>query len=98
MGSALLAQNSTTTGRFQLAGRWNPTDTACAVLGWKLHSSVDEFRKMHPRFREFPFDRSRKRMSTIHEFEGERRLFVKGAAGDLGRFVIGLLRMARLFH
>ena len=22
-------------------------------------------------------------MSTIHEFEGERRLFVKGAAGDL---------------
>ena len=86
MGSALLAQNSNVR---QVGSVWqgvgDPTDTACAVLGWKLHSSVDDFRKMHPRFREFPFDRSRKRMSTIHEFEGKRRLFVKGAAGNLAK-------------
>ena len=84
IGSLLLAQNS----NVRLVGKkWkgvgDPTDTACAVLGWKLDSSVDEYRKRNPRFREYPFDRTRKRMSAIHEFEGERRLFVKGALGDL---------------
>ena len=96
MGSALLAQNSNVR---PVGSTWqgigDPTDTACAVLGWKLHSSVDEFRKLHPRFREFPFDRSRKRMSTIHEFEGKRRLSLRGLQEILLRFVIGLLRMAR---
>lgn len=84
IGSLILAQNSNVR---QIGKKWkgvgDPTDTACAVLGWKLDSSVDEYRKKNPRFREYPFDRTRKRMSVIHEFEGERRLFSKGALGDL---------------
>jgi len=59
----------------------NPTDSACAVFGWKMLESVDSFRKKHPRFREFTFDRVRKRMTTIHEYDGERWVFSKGAIG-----------------
>ena len=59
----------------------DPTDSACAVFGWKLKESVDSYRRSHPRFREFTFDRTRKRMTTIHEFDGERWAFSKGALG-----------------
>ena len=59
----------------------DPTDSACAVFGWKLKESVDSYRRSHPRFREFTFDRTRKRMTTIHEFDGQRWAFSKGALG-----------------
>ena len=78
----LLCQNSNIR---EIDGLWkaigNPTDSACAVFGWKMMESVDTFRKKHPRFREFTFDRIRKRMTTIHEFDGERWVFSKGAIG-----------------
>ncbi|MED5486784.1 MAG: cation-translocating P-type ATPase [Candidatus Thermoplasmatota archaeon] len=68
-------------------GEWaavgDPTDSACAVFGWKMKESVDSYRRSHPRFREFTFDRTRKRMTTIHEFDGERWIFSKGALGPL---------------
>jgi Ca2+-transporting ATPase len=59
----------------------DPTDSACAVFGWKLKESVDSYRRSHPRFREFTFERTRKRMTTIHEFDGQRWAFSKGALG-----------------
>ena len=59
----------------------DPTDSACAVFGWKLKESADSYRRSHPRFREFTFDRTRKRMTTIHEFDGQRWAFSKGALG-----------------
>ena len=66
-------------------GRWtaigDPTDSACAVLGWKLNGNVRKFSQRHPRLHEFFFDTERKRMSVIHEYEGERWVFAKGAAG-----------------
>ncbi|MDP6865972.1 MAG: HAD-IC family P-type ATPase, partial [Candidatus Poseidoniaceae archaeon] len=66
-------------------GRWtaigDPTDSACAVLGWKLNGDVRKFSQRHPRLHEFFFDTERKRMSVIHEYEGERWVFAKGAAG-----------------
>ncbi|DAC07572.1 MAG TPA: HAD family hydrolase, partial [Candidatus Poseidoniales archaeon] len=66
-------------------GRWtaigDPTDSACAVLGWKLNGNVRKFTQRHPRLHEFFFDTERKRMSVIHEYEGERWVFAKGAAG-----------------
>ena len=66
-------------------GRWtaigDPTDSACAVLGWKLNGDVRKFSQRHPRINEFFFDTERKRMSVIHEYEGERWVFSKGAAG-----------------
>ena len=68
-----------------IEGTWesvgDPTDSACAVFGWKLKESVDSYRRRHPRFREFTFDRTRKRMTTIHEFDGQRWAFSKGALG-----------------
>ncbi len=66
-------------------GRWSaigdPTDSACAVLGWKLNGDVRKFSQRHPRLHEFFFDTDRKRMSVIHEYEGEQWVFAKGAAG-----------------
>jgi Ca2+-transporting ATPase len=79
---SLLCQNSNVR---EVEGEWvavgDPTDSACAVFGWKMRESVDSFRRRHPRFREFTFDRVRKRMTTIHEYDGERWMFSKGALG-----------------
>jgi Ca2+-transporting ATPase len=69
----------------KVEGRWSaigdPTDSACAVLGWKLNGHIGKFAQRHPRIHEFFFNTERKRMSVIHEYEGERWVFVKGAAG-----------------
>ena len=82
MACCLLCQNSNIR---KVDDDWraigDPTDSACAVLGEKLHEPIDEFRKRHPRFREFTFDRIRKRMTTIHEYDGQRWVFSKGAIG-----------------
>lgn len=81
-------------------GRWSaigdPTDSACAVMGWKLNGNVRKFSQRHPRLHEFFFDTERKRMSVVHEYEGERWVFSKGAAGGFvpiatKRFVDGKL-------
>jgi len=82
IATCLLCQNSNLNlidEEWQSVG--DPTDSACAVFGWKLKESVDSYRRSHPRFREFTFDRTRKRMTTIHEFDGERWAFSKGALG-----------------
>jgi Ca2+-transporting ATPase len=47
----------------------NPTDSACAVLGWKINGDVRKFAQRHSRVHEFFFDTTRKRMSVIHEYE-----------------------------
>ena len=82
IATCLLCQNSNLN---LIEGTWesvgDPTDSACAVFGWKLKESVDSYRRRHPRFREFTFDRTRKRMTTIHEFDGQRWAFSKGALG-----------------
>ena len=70
IATCLLCQNSNLNlidDEWQSVG--DPTDSACAVFGWKLKESVDSYRRSHPRFREFTFDRTRKRMTTIHEFD-----------------------------
>lgn len=61
----------------------DPTDAACAVAGWKLNGDVTKFASLHPRLHEQVFDSVRKRMSTVHEYEGERWLFVKGATSSV---------------
>ena len=52
-------------------GRWtaigDPTDSACAVMGWKLNGNVRKFSQRHPRLHEFFFDTERKRRSEIQE-------------------------------
>ena len=66
-------------GQWQAIG--DPTDSACAVLGWKINGDVRKFSQRHSRLHEFFFDTTRKRMSVVHEYEGERWVFSKGGAG-----------------
>ncbi len=86
IATCLLCQNANVNQKIA-DGEWesvgDPTDSACAVFGWKMKESVDTYRRSHPRFREFTFDRTRKRMTTIHEFDGQRWIFSKGALGPL---------------
>lgn len=66
-------------------GQWSaigdPTDSACAVLGYKFNGNVAKFAQRHQRIHEFFFDTDRKRMSVIHDYEGENWIFSKGGAG-----------------
>ena len=75
-----LCHNSTITkvdGVWQAIG--DPTDSACAVAGWKINGDVKKFSHRHPRLNEFFFDSNRKRMSVIHEYQGKRWVFSKGS-------------------
>ncbi|MBQ70074.1 MAG: ATPase [Euryarchaeota archaeon] len=66
-------------GHWQAIG--DPTDSACAVAGWKINGDVKKFSHRHPRQNEFFFDSNRKRMSVVHEYEGENWVFSKGSGG-----------------
>ena len=59
----------------------DPTDSACAVFGWKMVGDVHKYSTLHPRLYEYLFDTDRKRMTTVHQWEGERWAFSKGAPG-----------------
>ena len=65
----------------------DPTDSACAVLGYKINGDVAKFAQRHPRKHEFFFNTDRKRMSVIHEYEGEDWVFSKGGAGGYRNLV-----------
>ena len=65
----------------------DPTDSACAVLGYKINGDVTKFAQRHPRKHEFFFNTDRKRMSVIHEYEGEDWVFSKGGAGGYKHLV-----------
>ena len=75
----------------EVEGQWSaigdPTDSACAVLGYKINGSVLKFAQRHPRKHEFFFNTDRKRMSVIHEYEGEDWIFAKGGAGGFRTLV-----------
>ena len=75
----------------EVDGQWNaigdPTDSACAVLGYKINGAVSKFAQRHPRIHEFFFDTDRKRMSVIHNYEGENWIFSKGGAGGYKKLV-----------
>lgn len=66
-------------------GQWiaigDPTDSACAVFGWKMTDPAEVMRERHPRHHEFFFDAARKRMTTVNVFDGGRWAFSKGAIG-----------------
>ena len=83
LGSCLaLCHNSNivkSEGQWQAIG--DPTDSACAVAGWKINGDVKKFSYRHPRLHEFFFDSVRKRMSVVHEYEGAQWVFAKGSAG-----------------
>ena len=79
------SQISKVDGQWQAIG--DPTDSACAVAGWKINGDVKKFAQRHPRIHEFFFDSIRKRMTVIHEYEGEKWIFSKGGAGGFKSLV-----------
>ena len=57
----------------------DPTEGALLTLAAKAGMWREELSKEHPTIAELPFDSSRKRMTTIHELDGKRVAYVKGA-------------------
>ncbi|HBG32258.1 MAG: hypothetical protein A2084_00740 [Tenericutes bacterium GWC2_39_45] len=61
----------------------DPTELALVTLAEKNGISHQEFRKLHPRLDEYPFDSVRKSMSTLHQFDDGKRLLTKGALNQV---------------
>ncbi|MDG5766902.1 cation-transporting P-type ATPase [Balneolales bacterium ANBcel1] len=60
-------------------GEWtmegDPTDGALVTLGRKSGLEMEDFKKLD----EIPFESDHKYMATLHEYEGERVILIKGA-------------------
>lgn len=76
MQIATLTNDSTLNDEGESSG--DPTEVALIAYSNKQSLPYDQVRKTYPRLSELPFDSSRKRMSTVHEIDGEKRLLVKG--------------------
>ena len=57
----------------------DPTEVALIVLGYKKGLFKKDLESEMKRVREIPFDSNRKLMSTIHSYNGDYRVFTKGA-------------------
>ncbi|TVQ83924.1 MAG: cation-transporting P-type ATPase [Micavibrio sp.] len=64
-------------------GTWvvegDPMEGALLALGGKCGFAVEETQEKYPRLDTIPFDAKHRFMATLHEMEGEKRIFVKGA-------------------
>lgn len=61
----------------------DPTETALINFGVKLGLDPEKVRNNYPRISEIPFDSDRKLMSTLHDIDGERIMYTKGAVDVL---------------
>ncbi|QEE18065.1 cation-translocating P-type ATPase [Promethearchaeum syntrophicum] len=63
--------------------KWNtfgdPTEGCLITSAWKAGMEHATYQKKFPRLDEIPFDSTRKRMTVIHEIEGKKIAYVKGA-------------------
>lgn len=57
----------------------DPTEGALVVAGCKGGYNQPQLTKKFPRLQEIPFDSGRKMMTTLHKFDGQLRIFTKGA-------------------
>ncbi|MFP3941630.1 MAG: cation-translocating P-type ATPase, partial [Thermoanaerobaculia bacterium] len=57
----------------------DPTEGAFLLAARELDLDAESLRRDHPRLAEVPFSSERKRMTTVHELEGETVAVVKGA-------------------
>lgn len=57
----------------------DPTEVALIELGRSFKIFKDELNKKYPRIKELPFDSQRKMMTTLHDFNGKKRSYTKGA-------------------
>ena len=61
----------------------DPTELALITFAEKHGIHHQTYRKTYPRIDEIPFDSERKRMSTVHEIDGETYVLVKGSPDGL---------------
>lgn len=61
----------------------DPTEVALVEAASRMELNKTELEQEFPRIDEIPFDSDRKMMTTIHEHEGDRFVFVKGAVEKL---------------
>jgi len=66
-------------GRQQWTSLGDQTEAALLAMALKSHINDKKTFAEFPRIHEIPFDARRKRMSTIHRYEGEEIALVKGA-------------------
>ncbi len=68
---------------YQERGRWkmtgDPTEGALLVLARKARLDETARRQGEPRLDELPFEAARQTMATLHDVQGQHRLYVKGA-------------------
>jgi Ca2+-transporting ATPase len=57
----------------------DPTETALVAYARKIGLSAKEMKATYTRIDEIPFDSKRKLMTTVHEHDGKKIAFVKGA-------------------
>ncbi|MCD6203947.1 MAG: cation-translocating P-type ATPase [Methanophagales archaeon] len=69
-----------------------PTEAALVVAAEEAGMNKDALEKRFPRVGEIPFERERKRMSTIHLVEGRTVAYVKGAPEVLLELSTGIYR------
>ncbi|MDD4988601.1 MAG: calcium-translocating P-type ATPase, PMCA-type [Candidatus Izemoplasmatales bacterium] len=61
----------------------DPTEGALLVLARKAGYELENKLEKYPQLNEYPFDSTRKMMSSIHQIDGVNRLLTKGAADQL---------------
>ncbi len=61
----------------------DPTETAIVAAARKCSLEKDQLDERYPRLYEIPFDSDRKRMTTVHNDDGETLVIVKGAVDVL---------------
>ncbi|MCD6215202.1 MAG: HAD-IC family P-type ATPase, partial [Candidatus Desulfofervidus sp.] len=76
--------------RYVVSGE--PTEAALVVAAEEAGMNKDALEKRFPRVGEIPFERERKRMSTIHLVEGRTVAYVKGAPEVLLELSTGIYR------
>lgn len=60
-----------------------PTEAALIVVAKKAGISADELSHQYRRLKEYTFDSSRKRMSTINQIDSKKEIFTKGGLDEV---------------